>query len=74
MSPEAYLAWAKARALAYLDADPPQIDMAFRSLASDMMKRDDIAPIPTATLQVGIDRILAVDLPGMRAWIEAVQL
>ncbi len=69
MTRDEHLAWAKRRALQYLDAgDLPE---AFTSMASDLSKYQDFRkPVYTTLNELGLLYLVNHDAPGLRRWIE----
>lgn len=61
------MAWAKTRALQYLDAG--DLAQAYSSMGSDLNKRDDCRP-HDALMQVGMMYLIHGDIKSLRDWIE----
>lgn len=69
---EEHLAWAKRRALEYLDAG--DLQQAFTSMGSDLSKHPDLKTNASAVLdQLGLLHVLNGDREGLRRWIEGFQ-
>lgn len=64
---EDHLAWCKQRAVEYVDDG--DLASAVASMASDLSKRDDTR-CPPVLLQLAMMRVIALDEPGVRQWIE----
>lgn len=54
MTQDEHLAWAKQRALAYLDQSPPDVMNALTSMMSDVSKHDDMKKHPGIQLGVSL--------------------
>lgn len=63
-----HLAWAKARALAFLDAG--DLKNAFTSMASDLSKHEAFCkPVYETLNQLGVMYLIYGDAHGLRDWI-----
>jgi hypothetical protein len=63
-----HLAWAKQRALEYLDAG--DLKNAYASMVSDLSKHDDFRKPAYAMLnEIGMMYLKRHDAPGLRGWI-----
>ena len=65
-----HLAWAKARALRYLDAG--NLQEAFTSMASDLTKHPDLK-YSEAVMTMGLMWLINHDAYNLRRWIEGFQ-
>lgn len=63
-----HLAWAKQRALEYLDAG--ELTNAFASMGSDLSKHPELAEIGRVMCQVGVIYVLNRNARELRHWIE----
>lgn len=63
-----HLAWAKARALEYLDAG--DLTNAFASMGSDLRKHDELRGIADKMMQLGLLYVMQRDARELRRWIE----
>jgi hypothetical protein len=67
-SRDEHLAWAKTRALEYLDRG--DLANAFTSMASDLSKHEDFRKISAAMGPVGMLYVMNHDARNLRYWIE----
>lgn len=79
MTRKEYVEWARARALAYLDAPrlipnvaPSALAHAVSSMVSDLSKRPEYAGDPLSPMMFAMGTSLAMmgDVAGVRDWIE----
>lgn len=63
---EEHLAWAKARALEYVDRG--ELDQALASMGSDLNKHDETRRL-NAFVMFGLPFVMNKDTVGMRRWI-----
>jgi SOS response regulatory protein OraA/RecX len=68
MTREEHLAWAKRRALQYLDAR--DLAEAFTSMASDLSKHPELQKIEKMMSPLGLLYVMNGDARQLRAWIE----
>lgn len=69
MTRDEHLAWAKRRALAYLD-DEFDLSNAFTSMASDLSKHPELKKIGEMMFPIGMLYVVNRDARQLRAWIE----
>ncbi len=62
-----HLAWAKERALAYVEAG--ELANAFASMLSDLGKHAELRT-EHVLAEIGMLYVIQLDAPGMRRWIE----
>lgn len=68
MTREEHLAWAKQRALKYLDAG--DLKQAYTSMASDLTKHPEFQKIEKMMSPLGLLHVINHDARELRRWIE----
>ena len=68
MTRDEHLAWAKKRALEYLDAG--DLTNALSSMGSDLSKHDELRGIGAKMADLGLIAFINRDAVAMRRWIE----
>lgn len=68
MTRDEHLAWAKTRALEYLDAG--DLNEAYTSMASDLTKHPELKGIEQKMSPVGLTYLINRDAQQLRRWIE----